>query len=361
LYGVAPSSHDGCVSLERCPKEGVPTWELPAGSRRGGSPTGPPPRLGALRVALGAIWLADGALQLQPSMFTRSFVSGVLLPAAAGESRFVARPITVVAHLIASQVAVWNGLFGAIQLAIGLGVVAGALTGRTRVLRAALAGSIVWSAMVWWLGEGFGGLLVGASPLSGAPGAVVLYLVAAIMLWPGANGTDSAPLLGGRFARGAWAGMWGVSALCLLDPANESKGAISSVISSAASGEPGPLRHLLVAAARALTGTGLWLDVALALLMAAIGAGVAARVLPRLWLSASLVLAAVIWVFGEAFGQILTGEGTDPNSGPLWALLALCMWAGLGLSGRGSSARNEVRMLATHEVPASAGLGQIGA
>ena len=40
----------------------------------------------------------------------------------------------------------------------------------------------------------------------------------------------------------------------------------------------------------------------------------------------AIVLAAVIWVFGEAFGTIMTGGGTDPNSGPLLALLALAYW-----------------------------------
>ena len=40
----------------------------------------------------------------------------------------------------------------------------------------------------------------------------------------------------------------------------------------------------------------------------------------------AIVVAAVIWVFGEAFGTILTGGGTDPNSGLLLALLALAYW-----------------------------------
>jgi hypothetical protein len=31
-------------------------------------------------------------------------------------------------------------------------------------------------------------------------------------------------------------------------------------------------------------------------------------------------------VFGEAFGQLLTGGATDPNSAPLLALLALAYW-----------------------------------
>ena len=40
----------------------------------------------------------------------------------------------------------------------------------------------------------------------------------------------------------------------------------------------------------------------------------------------AMVVAAVIWVVGEAFGMILAGGATDPNSGPLLILLALAYW-----------------------------------
>jgi hypothetical protein len=39
-----------------------------------------------------------------------------------------------------------------------------------------------------------------------------------------------------------------------------------------------------------------------------------------------MVVAAVIWVAGEAFGMILAGGATDPNSGLLLILLALAYW-----------------------------------
>lgn len=295
----------------------------------GGTP--PPVDRGVrmLRVGLGVIWLLDGALQLQPTMFTRGFVSGVLVPSAQGESGFIARPTLSVANLIAPHVAVWNGLFAATQLAIGFGILAAVLARRVGFLRLALAGSIVWSAMVWWLGEGLGGVLAGASPLSGAPGAVVLYLVAALLLWPGRAGEAPAPLLGGRLARGTWLVLWAVSAFLLLEPTNQGKGAVSAVVATAASGEPGFVHRLLGSVAAWLQGTGPWLDSALALAMLVIGIGVALRRAPRFLLGVSLVLSAAIWVFGEGFGGMLTGQGTDPNSGPLWALLALCMWVGL--------------------------------
>ena len=34
----------------------------------------------------------------------------------------------------------------------------------------------------------------------------------------------------------------------------------------------------------------------------------------------------MFWVFGQAFGEIMTGGATDPNSAPLLALLALAYW-----------------------------------
>src|SRR5262249_47388340 len=40
----------------------------------------------------------------------------------------------------------------------------------------------------------------------------------------------------------------------------------------------------------------------------------------------ALVVAALIWVFGQALGEMLTGSATDPNSAPLLALLALAYW-----------------------------------
>ena len=306
--------------------------KAPAGRRTQASPSGATGSLStrhvqALQSALGAIWLLDGALQLQPYMFTKGFVTGVLVPSAAGNIGFVSHPALSIAHAMVPDVATWNALFATIQLLLGIGIIAGALTRRAPLLRLVLAGSFAWAAAVWWLGEGLGGVLTGASPLSGAPGAVALYVVIGLLVWPGDE--MSAPLLASRFARGAWAALWALSAFLLLEPANQRRDAVSSVISSASAGEPAALHSVLMHTSDALKGTGPWLDSLLALVMLAIGTAVALRVLPRAALVISIVVAVGIWVFGEAFGGILTGQGTDPNSGPLWVLLALCMWVGL--------------------------------
>ena len=50
--------------------------------------------------------------------------------------------------------------------------------------------------------------------------------------------------------------------------------------------------------------------------------------IPKVFRSAvviTTVLALFIWVV-ENFGTIFTSEGTDPNSGPLLVLLAVCYW-----------------------------------
>ncbi len=291
--------------------------------------------VGLLRVALGATWLLDGGLQLQPFMFTKGFVTSVLMPSVQGNPGFVTRPALAVAHLIEPHIAAWNALFAGAQVTIGAGLLVAALARRAGLLRLVLTASVLWSALVWWLSEGLGGVLTGSSPLSGAPGAVVLYIVAGVLLWPGRPTADDpapAPLLGTAVARGAWLGLWALCAFLLLEPGNQAPGAVTSVLSSAAAGEPPALRDLLSGAARDLAGTGPWLDSLLALVMLAVGLAVALRVRPRAALSVAIALSIAIWAFGEAFGGILTGQGTDPNSGPLWALLAACMWAGLSLS-----------------------------
>jgi hypothetical protein len=40
----------------------------------------------------------------------------------------------------------------------------------------------------------------------------------------------------------------------------------------------------------------------------------------------SVLAALVIWAVGEDFGGMLTGRGTDPNSGLLLVLLAAAFW-----------------------------------
>lgn len=307
-----------------------------------------------LQGALGAIWLADGVLQLQPWMFTKSFVAQVLLPSAQGQPGWVAVPTTSVARFIEPHIAAWNALFAAIQVGIGAGILLGALASRPRLLKAALGGSFVWAALVWWLSEGLGGVLTGASPLAGAPGAVLLYAIVGMLVWPrrqderaAVQGDGHYGGVGERGIRAIWAGLWILSALLLLEPSNQTPGAVKGAVAAAASGEPSWLGNLLRPVGVAVGGVGSWVDFALAVVMVVIGIGVAVSWHPKALLVAASVLALVIWVLAQGFGGILTGHGTDPNSGPLWVLLAGCLWAQLE-ERQGTAPRRSAPVLSVH-------------
>jgi len=196
----------------------------------------------------------------------------------------------------------------------------------------ALAASIAWSLGVWWFGEGLGMVLTGdASPVNGAPGAVILYALLAVLLWP-ADRPAPAPFVAARavgapVARALWLVLWLSLAYFALLPGNRAPQALHDMIAGMTDGEPGWLAALDRGAASLVAHQGLAASIVLAAALAIVAVGV---YLPapaaRGTLGLAIVVAAVIWVFGEAFGEIAAGGATDPNSGPLLALLALCYW-----------------------------------
>src|ERR1019366_4596073 len=78
----------------------------------------------ALQLALAAVWLLDGILQLQPVMFTvgpRGF-SGMLEDAAGGNPHVLAQTITWNASVVNHHAVATNTAFAFIQILIGLGI-----------------------------------------------------------------------------------------------------------------------------------------------------------------------------------------------------------------------------------------------
>jgi hypothetical protein len=285
----------------------------------------------ALQLALGALWLLDGMLQFQPSTFGRGFPQ-MLAGSAHGNPAVVARPITWSAGIIGHHVVALNALFAVIQLLLGLGIA------WRPAVKFALAGSVVWSLAVWWLGEGLGGVLAGtASLVNGAPGAVLLYALLAILLWP----ADRDPAVGTRAARApaapftaaravgrpvaqaSWLVVWlGLAALALL-PASR---AIGRTVADTTPGEPAWLAGIDTHLASALTRNGLLASVALAVVLVVVAAGTfLPRPAARAIIVLAVALAAALWL-AQGLGGILTGSATDPDTGPLLALLALAFW-----------------------------------
>ena len=161
---------------------------------------------------------------------------------------------------------------------------------------------------MWWLGEGLGGLLTGtASPVTGAPGAALLYVVIAVLAWPQRAGRDRADLdhratsiagrspVGPRAARLAWA-----------------------VLS-------GPARPPWCSRPPRASG-GTLASAGLAVLFVIIAAGIFIPAATRPVLILAAVAAVAMWGLGQDFGAMFTGSGTDPGTGPLLLLLAAAYW-----------------------------------
>jgi hypothetical protein len=185
-----------------------------------------------------------------------------------------------------------------------------------------------------------------ASPLTGAPGAVIIYALLAVVLWPAGRAAPApftaARAIGVRVARALWLVLWLSLAWFALTPVNRAPQALHDMIAGMESGEPGWLAALDRAAASLVAGRGLAASIALAVALAVAAAGVyLPRPAARVTLVLSVIVAAVIWVFGQDFGTILTGGGTDPNTGPLLVVLALAYWPARTAAGAPASRGEE--------------------
>jgi hypothetical protein len=279
-----------------------------------------------LQLGLAAIWLLDGVLQYQSFMYTKPFAQ-MLGSTAAGNPGVIAHPISWDARLVGHHLVLLNTVFATIQLLLGLGIA------WRPTVRVALAASVAWSLGVRWFGEGLGGVLNGgASPLNGAPGAVILYALAAVLLWPAGRpgaepGFAAARAVGAPVARTLWLVLWGSLAYFAVIPENRGPQDLRDMIAGMADGEPGWVAAIERNAASLLAHDGLAASIILAVVLAVIALGV---FLPapifRVILVLALLVAAFIWVVGQAFGEIMAGGATDPNSGPLLALIALAYW-----------------------------------
>jgi hypothetical protein len=225
-----------------------------------------------LQLGLAAVWLLDGLLQVQSFMFTKGFGQS-LAATASGNPAFIADPINWSARIIEAHPTWTNATFATIQLFLGIGIA------WRPTLKVALAGSVAWSLGVWWFGEGLGAVFTGTSgadPLAGAPGAVIIYALLALLLWPVDRPGPfvAARPFGQRTARLLWLALWGGLSFLAIEPADRTAQGLHDMISSMAAGEPGWIASLDRNAASLLDGRGLLTSVVLAVVLGVIAAGI---------------------------------------------------------------------------------------
>lgn len=290
-----------------------------------------------LQRIIGVLWLIDGLLQLQPQMFTMNMVNGIMKPMLQGQPGIFEPSLQFIVNQTTLHLTAVNLLIAIVQILLGLGFLF--LSGDW--VKWLVFASIVWAFIVWYGGEGMNMLLTGtASILSGAPGAVLLYPLLGLAVYPRNQSTTSTGatrkasddgLISRRLLRYILAGFWCFAALLQLQPYWWQDGQISQAVGAMVG--QGGLNAVLVdpvltQISNATANIETSLNIALIIVFLAIGIGLAVvkdeHVRP--FLIASIIVSVLFWYFSQAFGMILTGMATDFNSGLLVVLIALACW-----------------------------------
>jgi cytochrome oxidase Cu insertion factor (SCO1/SenC/PrrC family) len=277
------------------------------------------------------LWIFDGVLQAQPKM-AGGLPSQVIAPVAAASPDWVQQVVnfggTIWSYhpVQAAASAVW------IQVGIGVWMILAPTGWSSRLAGLAGAG---WGLIVWVFGEAFGGIFApGLTWLSGAPGAVVLYVVVGALLalplrmWV-------APRLGRLLLAGIgvfWLGMavlqaWPGRGFWPGGDAGMPGGQLTAMVSSMANVSQPHVQSAMLSGFASFTSAhgfavNLFAVIALGVLGVAFVSG-RPRLL-RVAVPAATVFCVADWVLVQDLG-FPGGLGTDPNSMVPWVLL---LWGG---------------------------------
>jgi cytochrome oxidase Cu insertion factor (SCO1/SenC/PrrC family) len=292
------------------------------GDQRAETDSREPPARQLLRIGFGALWVFDGLLQAQPQM--AGGMPAQLQATDAGSPGWVVDLVNWGANIwsyhpiAAAASTVW------IQVGIGLWMI---FAVRGWSLRLAALSSVAWGLIVWSFGESFGAILApGLTVLFGAPGGVILYVVAgALLLLPqrswerpetgrlilGGSGVFflGMALLQAWPGRGFWQGRLGGQ-----------PGSLTAMIQSmTGTAQPHALEVIVSGFGNFTESHGFAVNLVAVLALAAAGAAFcvsAARSdvrLARIAVIGAAVFCLADWVLVEDLG-FLGGQGTDPNS-----------------------------------------------
>jgi cytochrome oxidase Cu insertion factor (SCO1/SenC/PrrC family) len=326
-------------------------WRPAAGSA-------PPPRRPAaaaepkarklLRVSFGILWIIDGVLQAQPQM-AGGLPAQVIEPSAATSPGWVQ-------HLVDFGGTIWS--FHPVQAAastvwiqagLGLWLIAAETGWWSRL--AGLAG-VAWGLIVWVFGEAFGGIFApGLTWISGAPGAVLIYVVAGALIalplraWVG-------PRLGRLVLVGIglfWAGLAVLQAWPGRGYWQGANGSLIGMVQGMAQASQPHAQAVMVSAFASFTSAhgfavNLFAVIVLGLLSLAFLSG-RPRLL-RVAVPIAVVFCLADWVLVQDLG-VPGGLGTDPNSMVPWVLLLLAAYLAVArapdLAGRAVAAPSRAR------------------
>ncbi len=291
--------------------------------RFNGAATDEAPARRFLRRSFGLLWLLDGLLQFQSAM-PLGLGNDVVGPLRSGTPGWLH-------HLMSSAIAVWNAhpvtlAAGVAWLQVGLGVLLITASGSTSRVVGLL--SAIWAAVIWTVGNGFGGVFApGASLLFGWPGATLFYVYAG--LWLAVDGETLRSKFS-RISRYGLAGLLSLGAILQVLPGTGfwrrgASNAWSAMATSMASvAQPSWLASTVREAGHVARAGGPAVNVVIiAWMLTTAGGLVRRRTAARRWPYLLLATGAgVLWVLAQD-AAVFGGLATDVNSLVPLGLVAL--------------------------------------
>ena len=251
-------------------------------------------------------------------------VNGVMKPTVQGQPAAIVASLNWIIAVTTAHLVLINLMIALVQIILGILLLTGFW------VRATVIASVIWALVVWYGGEGMSMLLTGqASILTGAPGAVLLYPLLGLLIYPRKDDAEE-----GLIPRSAFhwflAGFWFLAALLQLQPYWWGSGQISQTLSALVGmgGLNGFLVDPILKGFSSATASA-EIPTNIVLIVVFLGLGIALSVVKeerlRPVLIASIVVSLMIWI-GQGFGMIFTGMATDFNSGLLLVIMALACW-----------------------------------
>lgn len=283
-----------------------------------------PPARRFLRIGLGLLWLVDGLLQAQPAM-PAGFVAHTLTPGLSSGPGWLADLVQPFAQAWAHHPVTADAVTVSIELGLGLLLLLG---GRGLLARSALWASLAFSAVVWVGGELFGGLLApGASWLTGAPGAIVVYALAAGLLlvrwdrWSSGGTGTLARRAGGVWILAAatlqalpWEGSW------------SGRGLSAAFETGAHNSQPAVFLVPVTVAGQLAQSHPVTANAVIVILLLVTGTGLVLSSAPG-FVASGITICLATWWLAQDFG-VMGGLATDPNTALPLALVLAAGWPG---------------------------------
>ena len=283
-----------------------------------------------LRVSIGVMWIVSGLLQAQPAMFTSDFyakypsriMQSLLQQVASGQPSWLHHLLLAGMAIWGRNPIIWNSLVVLLQLALGISVVS---RRPRRWWTPVLVSSLLWALFIWVFGEAFGNLFhfQAWNVVSGSPGTTFWLAFASVLLLA-LEGKSSIAWVSSflRFFLSAVLLLLGI--VQLIVPINwTSASVMASYANAAALPQPSflslPIQALVLAVANVPHIGNLFIGLPLVVvggLLFAIGWRKSILLIAWLWLFWS-------WWFGQDFGTVFSGLGTDVNSAPLLMMFTI--------------------------------------